>query len=184
MVNGDLLVRKKWAEWRNFSIEWSNRSYDDFDKWLGYKDKMGPELMDIAKQWKIFYHPKKDNGEEDKENISFTPEFQSYWRPNMKNLFEVNSSIMDNVVRKAEVSPFIEYGFVQIIAYYIGMNKEQFNNLPTKDPTKLNTLFELSQMVFRLLDNEFSGGDWDKITESQEDMLKDRKEFKKRVLKK
>lgn len=176
--DNDSLVKKKWVEWRKFNIEWPDRSYDDFARWLEYKDKIGPELMDIANKWKIFYRPNE-------ESIAFTPEFQSYWRREMKYLFEVNSKILEeNIVPNGEVSPFIEYGFVQIISYYIGLNQKQFNNLPRDDPDKLNTIFELSRMVFGLLDNEFSGGEWDKVREHQEEMLKEREEFKNKIDKK
>jgi hypothetical protein len=63
LVSDDILVKKKWVEWKNFDKEWAKRSYEDSDKWLEYKDKRGPELTDTAIKWKIFCHPKKDNGE-------------------------------------------------------------------------------------------------------------------------
>ena len=176
MVSNDTLVTKKWAEWRIFDIEWSK---NDLDKWLEYKDKRGPELADIALRWKIFHHPKKDNGEEDKENISFTREFQSYWKPSMKYLFDVNETILDDVALKREFSAFVEYGFVQIIPRHIGLDDKDFYNLPRRDPEKLKTIFELSQMVFRLLDSDYNKEEWDKITRQNDEMLKDRAEFRR-----
>jgi hypothetical protein len=178
LVSNDSLVRKKWAEWRRFDIDWSK---NDIDKWLAYKDKRGPELTETALKWKIFCHPKKDNGEENKESVSFTREFQSFWRPEMKYLFDANDPIMDDIIRNKEFSAFAEYGFVQIIPAYIGMDNKDFYNLPRRDPEKLKTIFELAQMVFRLFDNEFNEGNWDKIGERQEEMLKEREEFRKKA---
>lgn len=178
MVSNDVLVRKKWAEWRRFDIHWSN---NDIDNWLAYKDKRGPKLTETALKWKIFCHPKKDNGEENKESVSFTREFQSFWRPEMKYLLDVNEPIMDDIIRNKEFSAFAEYGFVQIIPAYIGIENKDFYNLPRRDPEKLKTIFELAQMVFRLFDNEFLDGHWEKIGEQQEEMLKEREEFRKKA---
>lgn len=178
MVSNDSLVRKKWAEWRRFDIGWSNK---DIDKWLAYKDKRGPELTETAIKWKIFQHPKRDKGDEDKENISFTREFQSYWKPSMKYLFDANETILDDVVRKGEFSAFVEYGFVQIIPRYMGIADKDFYNLPRRDPEKLKVIFELSQMVFRLLDSDYNRKEWDKITKQNEEMLKEREEFRKKA---
>jgi hypothetical protein len=37
---------------------------------------------------------------------------------------------------------------MQIVAKYIGIEGEQFYNLPERDPDKLRTLFEVSEMVY------------------------------------
>ena len=79
---------------------------------------------------------KKDNGEEedDKGNITFTREFQSYWKPSMKYLFDVNEKILEDLAHKGEFSAFVEYGFVQIIPKYIGIDTKDFYNLPRRNP--------------------------------------------------
>lgn len=181
MESDDSLVRKKWVEWWKFNKEWPTRSYDDFDNWLKYQDKRGPELRDIAIKWKIFHYPKKDNKDEDRENISFTPEFQSFWRPKMKFLFHVNEGVLDNVVRNKEFSAFVEYGFVQIISQYIDVYDKDYYDLPRSNPEKLKTIFELSRIVFRMFDNELNDGFWDRVGKQQEEILKERAEFKKKI---
>ena len=165
---------------KKFDKQWAKRSYEDFDKWLQYENKIGPGLVDIALKWKILYHPIKD-GKEDKEHISFTPEFQSYWRSEMRFLFDANEKILDKVVARGELSAFLEYGFVQIISEYIGMDRPQYNNLPRRDPDKLKTLFEVSEIVYRELDNTIDKGKWDKKAEAQDEMLKERKNFKDKI---
>jgi hypothetical protein len=37
MVSDDFLIREKWVEWYQFNKEWSNRSVEDYNKWLSIK---------------------------------------------------------------------------------------------------------------------------------------------------
>lgn len=99
----------------------------------------------------------------------------------MKYLLDVNEKILNDVALKGEFSAFVEYGFVQIIPRYIDITDKDFYNLPRRDPEKLKTIFELSQMVFRLLDSDYNKEEWDKITRQNEEMLKEREEFRRKA---
>jgi len=133
MVSDDLLVKQKWIEWREFNKEWSTRSFDDTDRWLEYKDKIGLDVIKIGVKWKIFYYP-------DKEHIAFTPEFNSYYKPILKFLLDANEKIMDDIIRNKELEAFIEYGFVQIVSSYLGYDNDEYFNLPIEDPEVLNLI--------------------------------------------
>ena len=116
----------------------------------------------------------------DKDNYAFTREFNLYWKPIMKSLLDTNESDMDNIIRNQELTIY-EYRFVQIVAGYIGIEGEQFYNLPERDPDKLRTLFGESEMVYAMKDYTINLEGWIKRNEKVMEMLKDRVEFKKKI---
>jgi hypothetical protein len=67
---------------------------------------------------------------------------------------------------------------------YIGIEGNDFWNLPRRDPDKLRQIFELSEMVFRLLDNDIDPETWEMREKQQDEILKQRKEFKDKINKK
>lgn len=172
----DKLVRKRWKDWKEFNYQWSHDSYDSIYRYWEYVHIRTPELHETGIKWKIIYQPRKDN-------YAFTREFDSYWKPIMKSLLDTNESNMDNIFRNQELSPVIEYCFVQIVAKYIGIEVEQFYNLPRRDPDKLRTLFEVSEMVYAMKDYTINREGWIKRNEGVMEMLKERREFKEKIRK-
>ena len=174
MVTDDSLVRKKWEDWKAFNFKWSHDSYDSLYEYWGYVHARAPQTNKTAIEWKIVYQP-------DKDSYGFTRDFNLYWKPVMKSLLDTNESNMDNIIRNQELSPIIEYCFVQIVAKYIGIEGEQFHNLPERDPNKLRTLFEVSEMVYAMKDYTINREGWIKRNEGIMHMLKERREFKEKI---
>jgi hypothetical protein len=74
----------------------------------------------------------------------------------------------------------IEYTLVHIISKYIGLTYEQFCKLPSTDPELCRLLFDLEDLVFRLINAE-------KFMErgkEQDEMMQKREEFRTRITRK
>ena len=54
---------------------------------------------------------------------------------------------------------------------------EEFYNLPTKDPDKLRMIFDLGEIVRLLINSDI----YQQITKAQEEQMKDRAEWRKKV---
>jgi hypothetical protein len=174
MVSNDSLVRKRWVEWKEFNEQWGSRSFDDFEKWLEYRDKISIQVQENAIKWNIFINHEKE------QSVSFTAQFRSYWKPLLKFLLDANEKTLDSIPPSVCMS-FIEYGFVQIISKFIGIEDKQYFNLPRRDPDKLRQIFEISELVFRLLDNDINHGCWEKMGEAQDEMIRERMKFKEGI---
>jgi hypothetical protein len=74
----------------------------------------------------------------------------------------------------------IEYHLVYIIAKYIGLTYEQFCKLPSSSPDLCRLTFDLEDLVFRLINAE----KFIERSKEQDEMLQEREEFRKRILKK
>jgi hypothetical protein len=63
------------------------------------------------------------------------------------------------------------------VAIYLGLTYEEFYNLPTKDPDKLRMIFDLGEIVHLLINSDI----YEQITKAQEEQMKDRAEWRKKV---
>jgi hypothetical protein len=72
---------------------------------------------------------------------------------------------------------FIEYYTTTVVAIYLGLTYEEFYNLPTKDPDKLRMIFDLGEIVHLLINSDI----YEQITKAQEEQMKDRAEWRKKV---
>jgi hypothetical protein len=70
---------------------------------------------------------------------------------------------------------------MQIVAKYIGIEGEQFYNLPERDPDKLRTLFESIRDGVCMKYYTINLEGWIRRNEKVMEMLKDRVEFKKKI---
>jgi hypothetical protein len=72
---------------------------------------------------------------------------------------------------------FIEYYTTTVVVNYLGLTYEEFCNLPTKDPDKLKMIFDLGEIVHRLINAEVY--EW--MAGIHEEKMKERAEWRKKV---
>jgi hypothetical protein len=75
---------------------------------------------------------------------------------------------------------FVEYYTTSEVAKYLGLTYENYYDLPTKDPNTLKKIFDLGEFVHRLINSDIYG----QMAEMQDEQMKERREFRKNVLKK
>jgi hypothetical protein len=75
---------------------------------------------------------------------------------------------------------FIEYNLCYIIAKYIGLSYEQFCKLPSSSPDLCRLIFDIEDLVFRLINAQ----KFIERAKEQDESMQDREEFRKRILKK
>jgi hypothetical protein len=63
------------------------------------------------------------------------------------------------------------------VAIYLGLTYEEFYNLPTKNPDKLRMKFDLGEIVHLLINSDI----YEQIKKAQEEQMKDRAEWRKKV---
>jgi hypothetical protein len=75
---------------------------------------------------------------------------------------------------------FIEYDLAYIVAKYMGLTYKEFCQLPSSDPEKCRLIFDLEDLVFRLINAETF------IEQAKEwnELIHEREEFRKRILRK
>jgi len=74
----------------------------------------------------------------------------------------------------------MEYFTATEVANYLGLTYEEFLDLPIKDPNKLRIMFDLGEVVHRLINSDF----YERVTLLLEEQKKERAEWRKRVLRK
>jgi hypothetical protein len=74
----------------------------------------------------------------------------------------------------------MEYFTTTEVAKYLNLTYEEFLDLPIKDPNKLRIMFDLGEVVHRLINSEF----YERMALVLEEQKKERAEWRKRVLRK
>jgi hypothetical protein len=72
----------------------------------------------------------------------------------------------------------IEYYTTIEVANYLGLTYEEFYDLPSREPDRLKAIFDLGETVHRLINSDL----YERIAKMQEERMKERSEFRKRVL--
>lgn len=125
----------------------------------------------MAIRSKILYYT-----DEDGANISFTNKFTRF----IARCSQTNSTInVDNLESLSDLS-LMEYSTTTKVAKYLGLTYEEFFDLPANDPNKLKVIFDLGEIVHRAINSDF----YECVARMQEEQMKERAEWKKRVLKK
>jgi hypothetical protein len=110
-----------------------------------------------------------------KANISFNDKFISF----IVKSSHVKKTINDKSKLLGRLA-LIEYYTTIGVANYLGLSYEEIYNLPSKDPDKLKMIFDLGELVHRLINSDF----YERVAIAQEEQRKERAEFRKRILKK
>ena len=127
-------------------------------------------LIPKALELKIILHPNED----DHNFIYSTREFYEFnhkmvARRELMSNEELDSSLL-----------FIEYNLCYIIAKYIGLRYEQFCKLPSSSPDLCRLIFDIEDLVFRLIYAQR----FIERGKEQDEMMQEREEFRKRVMRK
>jgi hypothetical protein len=151
-------------------VVWAHRNLDE---WMHHREIYARDvLIPKALELKIILYP----NEEDHNFIFLTREFYMFNRKMISK-----RKLMGETNKKLESSHmFIEYNLCYIIAKYIGLSYEQFCKLPSSSPDVCRLIFDIEDLVFRLINAQ-------KFIErgkEQEEMMHDREEFRKRILRK
>ena len=159
----------KFREYRQFKINWAER---DIEGWINYREKNYDEIiLPVAVKSNIVYHT-----DEHKDYLSFTKRFVRF----MTNAAQRKAAIRINSPLLLGSLATIEYYTTIEVAKYLGLTYEEFYNLPAKDPDKLKKIFDLGEIVHRLINSDV----YERIAKMQEEQMKERAEFRKRILKK
>ena len=117
--------------------------------------------------------------DEDRVNVSFTDKFIGLLtRPNKDRVRRAIK--IDNKPRPLGRLALMEYYTMTELVNYLGLTYEEFFDLPAKDPSKLRVIFDLGEMVHRLINSDF----YEQIAKIQEEQMNERVEWRKRVLRK
>jgi hypothetical protein len=106
--------------------------------------------------------------------VSFTDQFIS---------FLINAAQAKKTIDKQKLLrslAFMEYYAAAEVSNYLGLTYEEFCSLPSKDPDKLKLIIDLGEIVHRLINSEI----YERLALAQEEQMKERAEFRKRVLRK
>jgi hypothetical protein len=114
--------------------------------------------------------------DEDGANVSFTNRFIEFLTRSSRARSTIN---VDNLKSLGNLA-FMEYLTTTEVAYYLGLTYEEFFDLPIKDPNKLKAMFDLGEVVHRLINSDF----YERVVLMQEEQMKERAEWRKRVLRK
>lgn len=71
----------------------------------------------------------------------------------------------------------MEYFTATEVAKYLGLTYDEFFDLPTENPNKLKVIFDLSEVVHRLLNSDF----YRRLAEVQEEQMRERADWRKKV---
>jgi hypothetical protein len=156
----------KFREYRQFNANWAER---DGEGWINYREKnYHGIIIPLAIKSKILYYTDKH-----KVNTSFSNQFIGYMIKTSKARCTINDNELDSLAS-------IEYYTTTTVANYLGLTYKEFYNLTTKDPDKLRVIFDLGEVVHRLINYDF----YERLALAQEEQMKDRAEWKKRILRK
>ena len=114
--------------------------------------------------------------DEDGANVSFTNRFIEFLTRSSKARSTIN---VDNLKSLGNLA-FMEYLTTTEVANFLGLTYEEFFDLLIKDPNKLKAMFDLGEVVHRLINSDF----YERVALVQEEQKKGRAEFRKRILKK
>jgi hypothetical protein len=159
---------KKFREYRQFKINWAER---DNEGLLNYRERNYNEVvMPVALTSNIICHPN-----EHEVNVSFTDQFVRFLlRPS-----QARTTISDKSKLLGSLAS-MEFNAATEVAIYLGLTYEELCNLPTKDPDKLKVIFDLGEIIHRLINSDF----YERLAKAQEEQMKERAEFRKRILRK
>lgn len=114
--------------------------------------------------------------DEDGANVSFTNRFIEFLTRSSKARSTIN---VDNLKSLGTLA-IMEYFTTIVVAKYLNLTYEEFLDLPIKDPNKLRIMFDLGEVVHRLINSEF----YERMALVLEEQKKERAEWRKRVLRK
>jgi hypothetical protein len=154
----------KFREYRRFKIDWAER---DSEGWLNYRQKIyNKVILPMAIKSNII-----NSTDEQEANVFFTDRFIRF----ITKIHHDKTTIDNQKLLKRFA--FIEYHTTTVVAIYLGLTYEEFYNLPTKDPDKLRMIFDLGEIVHLLINSDI----YEQITKAQEEQMKDRAEWRKKV---
>lgn len=154
----------KFREYRRFKIDWAER---DSEGWLNYRQKIyNKVILPMAIKSNII-----NSTDEQEANVFFTDRFIRF----ITKIHHDKTTIDNQKLLKRFA--FIEYYTTTVAAIYLGLTYEEFYNLPTKDPDKLRMIFDLGEIVHLLINSDI----YEQITKAQEEQMKDRAEWRKKV---
>jgi hypothetical protein len=154
----------KFREYRRFKIDWAER---DSEGWLNYRQKIyNKVILPMAIKSNII-----NSTDEQEANVFFTDRFIRF----ITKIHHDKTTIDNQKLLKRFA--FIEYYTTTVVPIYLGLTYEEFYNLPTKDPDKLRMIFDLGEIVHLLINSDI----YEQITKAQEEQMKDRAEWRKKV---
>jgi hypothetical protein len=160
-------VIKKFIEHRDFNVSWANNNTEE---WMNHREKYGKEvLIPTAVSSKIVTEPDNEG------NVSFTEMFLYYMAEASKNI-QINNPNLE----KEKTLLFVEYNTTIEVSKYIGLTSEQFYNLPSTDPNKLRLIFDLGELVHRLINADI----YEDLASEQDEQMKERSEWRESVFRK
>jgi hypothetical protein len=134
---------------------------------MKFRDKNYDEIiLPLAIRSNILYYTDKH-----KVNTSFTDQFISYLIKTSKVGFTTNENTLGSLAS-------MEYYTTTTVANYLGLTYREFYSLPLKDPDKLRVIFVLGEIVHRLINYDF----YEQLALAQEEQMKERAEWRKRVV--
>src|SRR5215208_4239049 len=141
---------------------------------MAYRETYGRHtLIPTAVELKIVYYPDKD----DHDHINMTSEFARF----NYEMISRTTPFNDEAANSGDsCHTSIEYDLAYIVAKYLGLTYEQFCKLSSSDPEKCRLIFDLEDLVFRLINA-------DKFIEQakeQDELVREREEFRRRILRK
>jgi hypothetical protein len=154
----------KFREYRRFKTDWAER---DSEGWLNYRQKIyNKVILPMAIKSNII-----NSTDEQEADVFFTDRFIRF----ITKIHHDKTTIDNQKLLKRFA--FIEYYTTTVVAIYLGLTYEEFYNLPTKDPDKLRMIFDLGEIVHLLVNYDI----YEQITKAQEEQMKDRAEWRKKV---
>jgi hypothetical protein len=154
----------KFREYRRFKTDWAER---DSEGWLNYRQKIyNKVILPMAIKSNII-----NSTDEQEADVFFTDRFIRF----ITKIHHDKTTIDNQKLLKRFA--FIEYYTTTVVAIYLGLTYEEFYNLPTKDPDKLRMIFDLGEVVHLLINSDI----YEQITKAQEEQMKDRAEWRKKV---
>jgi hypothetical protein len=154
----------KFREYRRFKTDWAER---DSEGWLNYRQKIyNKVILPMAIKSNII-----NSTDEQEADVFFTDRFIRF----ITKIHHDKTTIDNQKLLKRFA--FIEYYTTTVVAIYLGLTYEEFYNLPTKDPDKLRMIFDLGEIVHLLINSDI----YEQITKAQEEQMKDRAEWRKKV---
>jgi hypothetical protein len=126
-------------------------------------------LIPMAVSSKIVTEPDKEG------NVSFTENFLYCIAETSKNI-KMNNPNLEKEKRQF----FIEYNTTVEVSRYMGLTSEQFYNLPSSDPNKLRMIFDLGELVHRLINADI----YEDLAAQQDEQMKERSEWRDSVFRK
>jgi hypothetical protein len=163
----EIEMSKNFFDHREFHVTWAKR---DPYEWMAHRERYGKEiLIPKAVELRIVYYPDKN----DHDYIYLTPEFVRFNHEMMSSREPFNDQVENS-------HTFIEYDLAYIVAKYTGLTYKEFCKLPSSDPEKCRLIFDLEDLVFRLINAER----FIEQTKEWNELIQEREEFRERILRK